>query len=555
MTAPNPILYYDQDAYDVARVDLKGRHAAGEGFLSAFLAQSAATDVYALPVEPSHFASFANAVERAGRNLTPRQVRRENTNLLRERGIVVLSDPNLPNEARIRSWMGDDGYAICGITHTVSSKTALYGLADYAAAPIMPWDALICTSRAAHAAVDTIIQAGEDELRRRLGATRFIRPLMPVIPLGIHTERFTRNDKRRHEWRQRLGLSDDTVAILFFGRLSAHAKASPFQLAQGAELAARQQNKPLAIIWAGRFYNDYQRRTFLTTAKEMAPSVPFHHVDGGDPEVGGVWSAADIFCSLSDNIQESFGLTVVEAMAAELPVVATNWDGYRDTVEDGVTGILIDTAMPEHSFSDAAYQYIGGAVSYDLFIGGLSQICVVNLEQLSRSLVRLAQDAQLRRNLGIAARHAALSRFDWSVVMRRYRELWAEQYAQLVRARNERNSEGMKPSRPFDPAKIFAGHASHRVPATMLLARGPYYEKWDDFIGMTGVIVTGRFLVESRYFDTLKEAFQNDVPASITEVLARFPPALRYRALRTVYWAVKVGLLRFCSSEWPAKQR
>ena len=48
-----------------------------------------------------------------------------------------------------------------------------------------------------------------------------------------------------------------------------------------------------------------------------------------------VWHAADVFVSPSDNIQETFGLAVVEAMASGLPVVASDWDGYRDLVDDG----------------------------------------------------------------------------------------------------------------------------------------------------------------------------------------------------------------------------
>ena len=58
------------------------------------------------------------------------------------------------------------------------------------------------------------------------------------------------------------------------------------------------------------------------------------------------WASADIFCSLSDNIQESFGLTPVEAMAAGLPCVVSDWDGYRDTVRHGEDGFRVDTAMP-----------------------------------------------------------------------------------------------------------------------------------------------------------------------------------------------------------------
>ena len=92
-----------------------------------------------------------------------------------------------------------------------------------------------------------------------------------------------------------------------------------------------------------------------------------------------IWSAADIFCSLSDNIQESFGLTVIEAMAAELPVVAANWDGYRDAIQHGVTGVLVDSYMPAISLADVAFRHLSGLDSYNSYIGAVSQFCLVDV--------------------------------------------------------------------------------------------------------------------------------------------------------------------------------
>ncbi|CAO0821436.1 hypothetical protein DFAR_2330023 [Desulfarculales bacterium] len=52
-------------------------------------------------------------------------------------------------------------------------------------------------------------------------------------------------------------------------------------------------------------------------------------------------TAVDIFVSPSDNLQETFGLAIIEAMAAGLPVVASDFSGYRDLVAEGRTGFLI----------------------------------------------------------------------------------------------------------------------------------------------------------------------------------------------------------------------
>ena len=62
-------------------------------------------------------------------------------------------------------------------------------------------------------------------------------------------------------------------------------------------------------------------------------------------------TAADLAISLVDNSQETFGLAVAEAMASGLPVVASDWSGYRDLVRDGVDGFLIPSAWASSASS------------------------------------------------------------------------------------------------------------------------------------------------------------------------------------------------------------
>ena len=64
-----------------------------------------------------------------------------------------------------------------------------------------------------------------------------------------------------------------------------------------------------------------------------------------DEELFKLYSKAKGFIALAR--EEDFGMTVVEAMAAGTPVIAFNGGGFRESVIDGQTGILINDTSEE----------------------------------------------------------------------------------------------------------------------------------------------------------------------------------------------------------------
>ena len=166
--------------------------------------------------------------------------------------------------------------------------------------------------------------------------------------------------------------------------------------------------------WFPDEQNDLVR--YQEAANRYCPDVPVHFLDGKNPEVVRCcWAAADLFLSLVDNPQETFGLTPVEAMATGLPVVVSNWDGYRYTVSDGIEGFLIPTLMPSSSKQgeELAAHHDKGTVTYQDYVGAVAQHVAVDTDAAAMAIARLADDPDLRQRAQDFARQTVQESFDW----------------------------------------------------------------------------------------------------------------------------------------------
>ncbi|MGK7870698.1 glycosyltransferase [Falsiroseomonas sp. E2-1-a20] len=220
-------------------------------------------------------------------------------------------------------------------------------------------------------------------------------PALPVIPLGVDAQALAPDLRARAEWRARLGIGPRDVAVLHHGRLSFHAKAHPLPMFLGmARAASATPGTRVALILSGWFADETQRRAFTDMARALAPNLVIRLVER--PEAGTTLrAAADLFALLSDNVQESFGLAPVEAMAAGPPVVASDWDGLRDTIEHGVTGFRIRTLMAG-PMPDLAARHDDGQDSYDHYIGGIAQFTAVDVGAAEAAFAALIRDETLR---------------------------------------------------------------------------------------------------------------------------------------------------------------
>lgn len=460
---------YHPDAYSTDRPDLKGRHSAGAGFLGGMARYLDAPALVGVAPSRAVAEQFIRQVQAAQPGRQARWLPSDRLGLVANLGNFHLPDPSLAKHAWHRRRFGQRSYSITGVTHTICASASLDGMAELLLAPLQSWDAVICTSTAARRVIESVLEQWSDYLFDRLGGTAAARPQLPVIPLGVEAALFAPADAeaQRAHLRGKMGIADDDVAVLFFGRLSFHAKAHPVPMFLALEAAAQRTARKVVLMLTGRFSNDAIATEFRQAMQRWCPSVTAVVVDGADDtDSFASWFAADIFTSLSDNIQETFGLTPVEAMAAGLPVVASDWNGYRDTVVDGETGILVPTSMPAPGPGEVIMDaYADGSLTFDRYIGGISQCTAVDVKACTDAYLRLIEDAGLRQRMGDAGRRRVRDVYDWRVIIAAYQTLWGE-----LDARRRRDEESAPPREgaalhPLrtDPFATFANYPTHTI--------------------------------------------------------------------------------------------
>jgi len=455
----NAAIFYHPEAYTTSGPKLMGRNSAGENFLRGFL-QHSCTEQFAVQVmERAHARSFVEAVEGVGRKEPAAVIDKSNLSDLRHHGVVYHPGPGIGEHARQRSFWGDEAWSLCGITHTTSSARAMDGVMQLVSAPVQPWDALICTSSAVKQSVQFLLERELDYLADRLGASRMVLPQLPVIPLGIHTEDFVFDAAERAAARQALAIDDGALVVMFMGRLSFHAKAHPLPMYLALEEAARRTGMSVVLIECGWHGNDAIAQAFDVGSAILCPSVRTITLDGRKSEERAkAWGAADVFCSLSDNIQETFGISPIEAMAAGLPVVVSDWDGYKDTVRDGIDGFRVPTIMPRGGLGvDLALRHALEIDTYDMYIGHACSLTSVDVEATTTAFTELFESEELRRKMGAAGRARAREIYDWAQIIPEYESLWTELNEARKRAGYEKKGASTWPARP-DPFAAFASY-------------------------------------------------------------------------------------------------
>lgn len=178
---------------------------------------------------------------------------------------------------------------------------------------------------------DRLIALTDAERRDHLDRGVGRRNGFAVIPSGIDLDRFRQVRERRGS-KERFGCPDESIVIGSVGWLT-DVKGHRFLVDAVAALRRQAPSIRLVIVGSGD-----QRESLQRQARDLGMEDALHLL-GHREDVEDCLAGFD--CFVLPSLNEGMGRSLVEAMAAGLPVVASNVGGIPALITDGVDGFLV----------------------------------------------------------------------------------------------------------------------------------------------------------------------------------------------------------------------
>ena len=297
------------------------------------------------------------------------------------------------------------------------------------------------------------------------GGRKLPRPTLLHLPLGVDPDQFhapasASGRAAREDMRRRLGIRDHECLLLVFARISHASKMDLLPLCRAVRRAARASGEArFRLVAAGTVLaGDPLPAALPEAAAEMGVNLDIL-ANPNARDRAALFAAADIFVSPSDNIQETFGLTLLEAGVSGLPAIASDFDGYRDIIVHGETGLLVPTLQPD---TFGAFDALSRLLVPDHTHLYFAQQTVVDVAALASHMRRLDEDAALRRSMGRAARERAITKYSHAACLDAYRAHWEDLRRLCPEAITAEQRNLRHPAEP-DFAAVFAAWPSRRL--------------------------------------------------------------------------------------------
>ncbi len=369
-----------------------------------------------------------------------------------DRGIIFQPDIELYHIAVMRELLGRSE-AIVGLTHTISYPRLL-GQLQKAISFLRDSDRIICTSDTAK------------KVLMNLGVPEYV---LEVIPLGCPIEKdISSYLQNRKDLRRELRLEGKTV-FLHFSRICEHSKADLMPLLKIVYRISKKRRDFKLIIAGSSDESNYAELLSKIASVWGITDLVSIVTNPREEDKFILFSIADAFMCLSDNFQETFGQVILEAMAFGLPIIATDWGGFRDILSDdrAIKWLIPSFTLGNIEDDMAVFEHLSFEVNLHLLWA--ETICL-DLDFLEKTMLTVMDKKEDLRKMGERNISVVEDRYKWKKIISQYDRLF-ETVSQTKEAKNM----GIKPdfNRFSSYGRIFYEvYPSRRLSERQLLSLG-----------------------------------------------------------------------------------
>jgi len=208
-----------------------------------------------------------------------------------------------------------------------------------------------------------------------------------IVVTGVATSVDFFVNGNRQLYRNKFAIQDDEILIGYVGRIE---KTKSIDVLVHAFLIAKSTNKKLKLIIAGfeTSYVQHLQQIIIANASLNKNDIIFIH-DLREEDKVHLFHAFDVF--VLPSVNESFGIVFLEAWACKKPVIGTAIGAIKSVIANGVDGLLME---PE------------------------------NEENLAEKILLLAQNEQMRLQLGNNGYQKTITHYTWEAVTKKYRDTY-----------------------------------------------------------------------------------------------------------------------------------
>jgi glycogen synthase len=326
-------------------------------------------------------------------------------------GLSLASRPTDADVVHSHTWYAAFGGLLAQLLHGIPLVVTAHSIE-----PLRPWkreqlgrgaDVAAWAERAALEAADAVIAVSTEMRRDLLRHFRITPERVHVIPNGVDTDTYRPVPGRGRL--ARFPIDPARPYVLFVGRIS--RQKGLLHLVRAIPALAPDAQVVLCAGAADTPEIAREAETAVARIQAERPGVVWIPEMVDRETAVELYSHAAVFCCPS--VYEPFGLINLEAMACEVPVVASAVGGIPEVVVDGETGRLVAVELVES----------GGAVE--------PRDPARFVRDLASGINALLADPTLRRTMGVKGRQRAEALFSWGAVASRTLAL----YRDLVKAR------------------------------------------------------------------------------------------------------------------------